>query len=96
MTSEFLAGTFLSETVDDARLLRVVGRHFQFHAVADDETDEPFPHFPGNVGQNRVLCAIQLHTEHGPSEHGRDGAFYLKAFLRFRSIIDFLLRTPPS
>ncbi len=33
------------QTINDARLVEVVGRHFHFDAVANRQTDEPFAHF---------------------------------------------------
>lgn len=34
-----------SEAVDDTRFIGVVGGHFDFHAVTDNEANEAFAHF---------------------------------------------------
>jgi hypothetical protein len=62
-----------SQAENDARLVRVIGGHFQPDIVTDDETDKPFPHLAGNVGQHFVTVA-QLDAEHGAGEDGGDGA----------------------
>jgi hypothetical protein len=42
----------LSEAVDDARFINVVGRHLEFNAIADGKSNKSFAHFPGNVGED--------------------------------------------
>lgn len=64
----------LSEPVDDARLAQVVRRHFQLHAVAIGQANEPLAHLSGDVRKNAVLVA-EFDTEHGSREHGSDFTF---------------------
>ena len=68
------------------RFGRVVGRHFHFHAVADDEADEAFPHFAGDVGEDDLFVDGQLDLEHGAGQHLHDGAVHFD----FAFGIDFL------
>jgi hypothetical protein len=43
-----------SETVDDAAFGQVVGRHFDFDAIARQEPDTVHTHFPRKVSQDTV------------------------------------------
>ena len=63
-----------SEAVDDAGFVGVVGGHFDFDAVADDEADEALAHFAGDVGEDFVGVR-EFDPEHGACEDGGDGAF---------------------
>ena len=63
-----------SEAVDDAGFVGVVGGHFDFDAVTDDEADEAFAHFAGDVGEDFVGVR-EFDPEHGACEDGGDGAF---------------------
>lgn len=45
--------------------------HFQPDLIANDETDEPFAHFAGDMSEHFVTVA-QFYTEHRSSEHGTD------------------------
>lgn len=68
------AGGGLLQTVNDARLIEVVGRHFHFDPITDRQADEPFAHATRDVGQDLVFV-IELDAEHGSGEHGEDPAF---------------------
>jgi hypothetical protein len=61
-----------SEAIDDARFVGVVGRHFDFDAVTDDEADEAFAHFAGDVGEDFVRVG-KFDAEHGAGENGGYG-----------------------
>ena len=54
--------------VNDARLVQVVGGHFNIDLVTNADTDEILPHFAGNMGQN-FMAIRQRHPEHGAGEH---------------------------
>lgn len=82
--------TLLAQPVDDPRFVRVVGRHLELHAIADHEPDEPLPHFTGNMGQHRVLSAVELHPKHGPRENSRNRPFNLKAIFGRIAALRFL------
>lgn len=79
-----------SETINDAGLVRVVRGHLDFDAVTDDEADEAFAHFAGNMGEHFVGVR-EFYPEHGASQNGGDGAFEFDGgFLVF----DFILAAP--
>ena len=59
--------------VGDARLVEVVGRHFDVHLVADGDADEIFAHFAGDVRENRMAIR-QLDPEHRSGQHLLDMA----------------------
>ena len=64
---------------DDPRLVQIVGRHFHFHTVTDDEADEAFAHFAGDSGEDQVFIS-EFDPEHRAGEHGQDTAFHLDVF----------------
>jgi hypothetical protein len=64
----------LSEAIHDPRLIEVIGRHFQLHAIPVGQTDEAFAHLAGNVGEYAMLVA-EFNAEHSSGEHGSDFAF---------------------
>ena len=74
-----------SEAEGDASLGGIVGRHFHFHAVADDEFDEAFAHFARDVGEHDELIG-EFDTELGASEDLHDGALDLDG--SFRIVVD--------
>ena len=55
------------QTIDDARLREIVGRHLQLHAVARGEADEALAHAARDVCEHEVLIG-QLYAEHGSGE----------------------------
>lgn len=54
--------------------------HFQPDLIANDETDEPFAHFAGDMSENFVTVA-QFHPEHGSGEHGADNTIKLDGLI---------------
>lgn len=54
--------------------------HFQPDLIANDETDEPFAHFTGDMSEHFVTVA-QFHTEHRSSEHGTDDTIKLDGLI---------------
>ncbi len=74
-----------SEAEGDASLGGIVGRHFHFHAVADDEFDEAFAHFARDVGEHDELIG-EFDAELGACEDLHDGALDLDG--SFRIVVD--------
>ena len=77
-----------SEAVHDARLVVIVGRHLKFHGISNDETDETFSHFAGNVSEN-LVAVFEFDPEHRSGEDGRDVSFDLDGLFLFRSALVF-------
>jgi hypothetical protein len=69
----------LSEAVDDASFIDVVGGHFHFDPIANGQANEAFPHFAGNVGKDLVLVS-QSYAEHGSGQNGQDRSFHFNGF----------------
>ena len=63
-----------AQSVGDASLAQVVGRHFHSHAIARGETDEVFSHFPGYMREDFVFI-VEHDTKHRAGQHGRYGSF---------------------
>jgi hypothetical protein len=74
------AGSATVYAENDARFLRIVGRHLDANPVSGDKTNETFPHFSGNVGENEVPI-LQLNPKHGAGEHGVNGSFKFYGFV---------------
>lgn len=74
-----------SEAEGDASLGGVVGRHFHFHAVADDEFDEALAHFARDVGEHDEFVG-EFDAELGTCEDLHDGALDLDG--SFRIVVD--------
>ena len=64
----------LTEAINDAGFVEVVGRHFDFDAVSDGQADESLPHLAGNVSEHHV-AVVQLDAEHGSCQDCFDFAF---------------------
>ena len=64
----------LAETVNDAALGEVVGRHLHLHAITIGETNEALAHFSGDVCEHGMLVG-ELDVEHRSREYVRDLAF---------------------
>lgn len=71
----------LSEAEGDASLGGIVGRHFHFHAVADDELDEAFAHFARDVGEHDEFIG-EFDAELSACEDLHDGALDLDGSFR--------------
>lgn len=76
-------------TVNDARLVEVVRRHFDVHFVAHGNPDEILPHFAGNMGENFVSVG-KSDAKHRAWKHLRhiSGQFYW-LFFRHKIIEPF-------
>ena len=61
----------LTEPVNDPRLVKIVRRHLELHAVATSQANEAFPHFARDVGENGVVVG-ELHAEHCARKNGSD------------------------
>ena len=59
--------------VGDARLVQIVGRHFDVDLVADADADEVFPHFAGDVREH-LMPVRQGDAKHGARQHLLDVA----------------------
>jgi hypothetical protein len=64
----------LTEPVNDPRLVQIVRRHLDFHAIAHRQANEPFPHLAGDVCEDDMLVP-QFDAEHGPGEDGSNLSF---------------------
>ena len=58
---------------------QVVGRHFQLHAVSQQNADVIAPHLPGEVSQN-LMAVIQLDLELSCRQRLNHSAFHLDLF----------------
>ena len=66
----------LAEAIDDARLVQIVGRHLELHAVAIGQADEAFAHRARDMGQDRMIIGVREgDSEHRAREHFSDFAF---------------------
>jgi hypothetical protein len=77
----------MSESINDASLGGVVGRHFHFHAITDCKPNETFAHLSGNVRENEMIVR-EGDAKHGPRQDRRNRALQLDGFFRIhRSIL---------
>ena len=74
----------LAETECDAGFVLVVGGHLHFDAVANDESNEAFAHFTGDVSEDFVPV-LELDFEHGAGKNVGDRAFHFDFLLAFRT-----------
>src|SRR5206468_4100884 len=66
--------------IDDARLVQIVRRHLDLHAVARRQTDETLAHFARDMGEHEVLVG-EFDTEHRPGEHRGNFAFCFNSII---------------
>ncbi len=54
---EVVAKNFISlcEPINDARLVYIVRRHFEFHTVANRKANKTFAHLSGNVREHETF-----------------------------------------
>ena len=64
----------LTEAINDAGFVEVVGRHLDFDAISDSQSDESLPHLAGNVSEHHV-AVVQFDTEHSSRQDCFDFAF---------------------
>jgi len=68
--------------VDDPPAIQVVRAELHRYTIAGENTDEIFPHAPGNVSQHLVVV-LQLYLEHGIGQRFHHHRHYLnRVFLR--------------
>ena len=58
----------LAGAIDNARLGKIVGRHFNLHRVAFRDADPVFAHLTGNMRQY-FMSVGQLDLEHSAGHH---------------------------
>jgi hypothetical protein len=64
----------LTESVNDARFSKVVGRHLKLDSISSRQADESFPHFSRDVGEDEMLIG-KLNAKHSSREHSDDFTF---------------------
>ena len=69
----------LTETVNDPRLVQIVRRHLDFHAITRGQPNEALPHPAGDVREDEVLVR-QFDAEHRAGENGSDFSFGFNDF----------------
>ncbi len=69
----------LCEPINDTRLVDIVGRHLQFHTIADREADKAFAHFARNMREDEMFIC-QRDTKHCAGKNGHDYPFYFDGF----------------
>ena len=75
----------MSESINDASLGGVVGRHLHFHPVPDCKANETFAHLSRNVRENEMLVR-KRDAKHGPREHGHDRPLQFDGFVRVHDV----------
>jgi hypothetical protein len=70
----------LSQAVNDAAFVEIVGGHLEFDAVAIGEADEALAHLAGDVREDLVFVG-EFDAEHGSCEDGGDFAFGFNKFV---------------
>ena len=76
---KFHLNFFLCEPINDACLVDIVRRHFEFHTVANREADKAFAHFSRNVGEHEVFIR-QRDAKHRAGKNGHDYPFHFDSF----------------
>lgn len=71
----------LTETIGDAALGQIVGRHLDQHLVAFQHANAVLAHFAGGVGDDFVIV-FKLHAEHRAGQQfGHDTGEFEQFFL---------------
>ncbi len=84
----------LPDSIHDPGLGGIVGRHLHLDLVTHHQANEPLPHLAGNMRQHFVVAG-ELHLEHCPSEHGRNGTLHFNGLvLTVSSLPGALVFTP--
>jgi hypothetical protein len=68
-----------AKPINDARLVDIVGGHFQLHPVADSQANKAFTHLSGNMRENEMFVR-ELNAKHCACENGNDFSFQLDRF----------------
>ena len=69
----------LTESIDDASFIHIVGRHLQLHPIAGRQADKAFAHLARDMRENEMLVR-EFHAKHRAGQHGDDLAFQLDRF----------------
>jgi len=77
-----------TQSENDAGFGGVVGGHFHFYLIANDESDEAFTHFSGNMGEH-LVAAGKGYFEHRAGKHRCDDAIDLNHLI-FTAVVFFL------
>lgn len=59
---------------NNARFGQVIGRHFHFDLIPNDQSNETFAHLSGDVGKH-LMSAGKFNPEHRTGKHGGDFTF---------------------
>ena len=59
---KFHLNFFLCEPINDACLVDIVRRHFEFHTVANGKANKTFAHLSGNVREHETFVPVQRET----------------------------------
>ena len=62
------------ESVNDARFVQIVRRHFHLHPITDSQPYEPLAHPARNMCQH-LMPVVQFGAEHCARQHGGDSSF---------------------
>jgi hypothetical protein len=76
---KFHLNLFLCEPINDASLVDIVRRHFEFHAVTNRKANKTFAHFPRNMREHEVFVR-QRDAKHCAWKNGQDCPFHLDSF----------------
>jgi hypothetical protein len=76
---KFHLNSFLCEPINDASLVDIVRRHFEFHAIANRKPNKTFAHFSRNMREYEVFVR-QRDAKHCAWKNGQDCPFYLDSF----------------
>jgi hypothetical protein len=74
----------MSESINDARLGGVVGRHLHFHSITNCKPNETLTHLPGNMRENKMIVR-ERDAEHGSGKHCSNDAFQLNGLFRIHN-----------
>src|SRR5437870_8012915 len=85
---EVVAKNFISlcEPINDAGLVDIVRRHFEFHAVANRKANKTFAHLSRNMREHEVLVC-QRDTKHCAGKNRQDCPFHFNSFFQAHILI---------
>jgi hypothetical protein len=77
----------MSESVNDARLGGVVGRHLHSHSITNCKPNESLAHLSGDVRENKMIVR-ERDAKHRSWKHHHDGALQFDGLLRIHTVVD--------
>ncbi len=86
VAKNFIFNFFLCEPINDAGLVDIVRRHFEFHAVANRKANKTFAHFSRNMREHKVLVC-QRDTKHCAGKNRQDCPFHFNSFFQAHILI---------